>query len=44
VNALYLSSSGILATLTVEPKKEILLKMLNHSVMFARLTTPMKAG
>jgi hypothetical protein len=44
VNALYLSSSGTLATLTVEPRKEILLKMLNHSVMFVRLTILMKVG
>jgi hypothetical protein len=44
VNASYLSSSGTLATLTVELRKEILLKMQSHSAMFVRLTIPMKAG
>jgi hypothetical protein len=44
VNASYLSSSGTLATLTVEPRKEIMLKMRSHSAMFVKLTIHMKAG
>jgi hypothetical protein len=44
VNALYSSSSGTLATLTVEPRKEILLKMLSHSVMYVRHTSSTKVG